>query len=122
MNRVFQSFSKFNCCLLCSILIFRLLFLFQIGPILKNSEKVQTLLKTRWEARILAWIFMKLYTFVFMGYSLVSFVLLSYPRYNQVYASLYYCGHVIFLSYPLLAPYIKRLIDQKHKHQRSHQE
>lgn len=96
--------------------------LFQIGPVLQNSEKVQTLLKTRWEARILAWIFMKLYSLVFMGYSLVSFVLLSYPRYNQVYASLYYFGHVFFLSYPLLAPYIKRLIDQKPERQRSHQE
>lgn len=96
--------------------------LFQIGPALQNSEKVQTLLKTRWEARLLAWIFLKLYTFVFMGYCLVSFVLLSYPRYNQVYANLYYCGHVFFLSYPLLAPYIKRLIGQRHERQRSHQE
>lgn len=100
----------------------RFLSLFQIGPALQNSEKVQTLLKTRWEARILAWIFLKLYTFVFMGYCLLSFVLLSYSRYNQVYASVYYCGHVFFLSYPFLAPYIKRLIGQKHERQRSHQE
>lgn len=95
---------------------------FQLGPILKNSEKVQTLLKTRWEARILAWIFLKLYTFVFMGYCLLSFVLLSYSRYNQVYTSMYYCGHIFFISYLLFSPYIKRLIRQRHECQRSHQE
>ncbi|XP_050446775.1 lysophospholipid acyltransferase 5 [Cataglyphis hispanica] len=93
-----------------------------IGSALQNSEKVQTLLKTRWEARLLAWIFLKLYTFVFMGYCLVSFILLSYPRYNEIYANLYYFGHVFFFSYPLFAPYIKRLINQRHEHQRSHQE
>lgn len=93
-----------------------------LGPILKNSEKVQTLLKTRWEARILAWIFLKLYTFVFMGYCLLSFVLLSYSRYNQVYTSMYYCGHIFFISYLLFSPYIKRLIRQRHECQRSHQE
>ncbi|XP_020281178.1 lysophospholipid acyltransferase 5 [Pseudomyrmex gracilis] len=94
-----------------------------IAPALQNSEKVQTLMKTRWEARLLSWIFLKLYTLVFMGYSLVSFIYLSYPRYSQVYASVYYCGHVFFLSYPLLAPYIKRwLIGQRHERQRSHQE
>lgn len=95
---------------------------FQLGPSLKNSEKVQTLLKTRWEARLLAWIFLKLYSFVFMGYALVSFVFLSFSRYNQVYSSVYYCGHVLFLSYPFLAPYIKRMIGQKHNRQQSHQE
>ncbi|KAL0117830.1 hypothetical protein PUN28_008904 [Cardiocondyla obscurior] len=94
-----------------------------IAPVLQNSETVQTLLKTRWEARMLAWIFLKLYTFVFMGYCLLSFVLLSFSRYNQVYASLYYCGHVFFLSYPLLAPYLKRLLlGQRPERQRSHQE
>lgn len=93
-----------------------------IGPVLRNSEKVQTMLKTRWEARLLAWIFLKLYTFVFMGYSLVPFVLLSFSRYNQVYGSVYYCGHVFFLSYPLLAPFIKRLLDHRHERQRLHEE
>ncbi|XP_029170984.1 lysophospholipid acyltransferase 5 [Nylanderia fulva] len=91
-------------------------------PMLQNSEKVQTLLKTRWEARILAWIFLKLYTFVFMGYCLISFVLLSYSRYNQVYASIYYCGHVFFLFSALLAPYIKRLLCERNERERSHQE
>lgn len=93
-----------------------------IGPVLQNSEKVQTMLKTRWEARLLTCIFLRLYTFFFMGYALVSFVLLSYSRYNQVYASLYYCGHIFFLSYPLLAPFIKRLIGQRRESQRLHEE
>ncbi|XP_011146541.1 lysophospholipid acyltransferase 5 [Harpegnathos saltator] len=93
-----------------------------IGPVLKNSEKVQTMLKTRWEARVLAFIFLKLYTFVVMGYVLLAFVLLSYPRYNQVHASLYYYGHVLFFSYPLFAPFIKRLLGPRHERQRPHEE
>ena len=119
LTQNFARFFKIRLLLYCLILIFYVIYFSQIGPVLKNSEIVQTTLKIRWEARVLAWIFLKLYTFVFMGYSLVSFVLLSYPRYNQVYASMYYCGHVFFLSYPLLAPYIKRLLLQR---QRSHQE
>ncbi|KAG7208328.1 hypothetical protein KM043_014564 [Ampulex compressa] len=94
-----------------------------IGAVLEKNQKLQELLKERLELRILCWVVMKAYTFVFMGYCLVSFVLLSYPRYNRVYGSLHYCGHVFFLSYPLVAPLIKRLIGRKRREQpRDHEE
>ncbi|XP_012278101.1 lysophospholipid acyltransferase 5 [Orussus abietinus] len=63
--------------------------------------------------RLATWVLLKIYTLVFMGYSLIPFVLLSYDRYLPVYASVYYCGHIFFLSYPVLAPLINPLLRGK---------
>lgn len=82
----------------------------QIGPALKRHEKLQKALKESLPLRAAVWFVMKIYTFVFMGYSLIPFVFLSASRYTQVFGSIYYCGHVIFLSYPLAAPYIKKAL------------
>ncbi|XP_069703980.1 lysophospholipid acyltransferase 5 [Periplaneta americana] len=71
--------------------------------------------------RPLTWLFLKLYTFVFMGYCLVPFVLLSYQRWNQVYMSVYYIGHFVFFLWPLYAPLVNKLLKQW-KPRRSHQE
>ncbi|XP_076183758.1 lysophosphatidylcholine acyltransferase 3 protein nessy isoform X2 [Ptiloglossa arizonensis] len=84
-----------------------------LTEILEKQEKLQRLLKTHSELRILFWIFTMIYTYVFMGYSLVCFILLSYPRYHQVYSSVFYCGHVIYLSYPVISIIIKKFLLKK---------
>ncbi|XP_051164002.1 lysophospholipid acyltransferase 5 [Leptopilina boulardi] len=89
-------------------------------PVLKKHEQLQLLVKENFVARFAFWILLKVYTLIFMGYAIVPFVYLSYPKYMQVYGSIYYCGHVIFFSYPLLAPFIKKAIRQSRP--RSHQE
>jgi len=55
----------------------------------------------------------KWFTLQFLGYALVSFCLLSLPRWSAVYASVYYVGHVIFFSWMLLAPIINFLFRSK---------
>ncbi|XP_014228355.1 lysophospholipid acyltransferase 5 [Trichogramma pretiosum] len=79
-------------------------------PVLLKNEKLMNFATGSMLGRIVTWILLKIYTFVFMGYSLIPFVLLSYSRYMKVYTSFYFMGHVIFLSYPLLAPFIKPLV------------
>lgn len=88
-------------------LFFFFLFL-QLKPVLTKNEKLRSLVNGSFLFRILIWSVLKVYTFVFMGYSLIPFVLLSYSRYMKVYKSFYFMGHVIFLSYPLIAPFIKK--------------
>ncbi|XP_043603556.1 lysophospholipid acyltransferase 5 isoform X3 [Bombus pyrosoma] len=78
-----------------------------LSQILKRQQKLQNLLNNRPELQILTWILMHMYTFIFMGYCLVCFTFLSYPRYHQVYFSIYYCGHIIYLSYPLISLLVK---------------
>ncbi|XP_050493536.1 lysophospholipid acyltransferase 5 isoform X3 [Bombus huntii] len=78
-----------------------------LSQILKRQQKLQSLLNSRPELQILTWILMHMYTFIFMGYCLVCFTFLSYPRYHQVYFSIYYCGHIIYLSYPLISLLVK---------------
>ena len=84
-----------------------------IIEMLERHKKLQNLIQTRIELQILSGIIAKVYTFVFMGYSLVPFILLSYPRYHHVYSSVYYCGHVIYLCYPLVSILIKRYLNEK---------
>ncbi|XP_001604606.2 lysophospholipid acyltransferase 5 [Nasonia vitripennis] len=79
-----------------------------IKPVLTKNQKLQGLVNGNFLSRTLLWSVLKVYTFVFMGYSLIPFVLLSYSRYMKVYKSFYFMGHVIFLSYPLIAPFIKK--------------
>ncbi|XP_011499110.1 PREDICTED: lysophospholipid acyltransferase 5 [Ceratosolen solmsi marchali] len=81
-----------------------------LKPVLVKNETLQKLMKENFLFKLLIWSILKIYTFVFMGYSLIPFTLLSYSRYVKVYRSVYFIGHIIFLSYPLLAPFIKRLI------------
>ncbi|XP_053977199.1 lysophospholipid acyltransferase 5 isoform X1 [Hylaeus volcanicus] len=84
-----------------------------LTAMLEKQEKLQSLLKAHRELRILFWILTKIYTFVFMGYCLVCFVLLSFSRYHQVYSSVYYCGHIIYLSYPIVSILIKKFLLKK---------
>ncbi|XP_043279250.1 lysophospholipid acyltransferase 5 isoform X2 [Venturia canescens] len=94
-----------------------------IGPVLMRHEKLQKCLKENLALRVLVWVILKMYTFVFMGYALIPFVLMSSSRYIPVFGSIYYCGHVLFLSYPLVAPFIKRTLKASvESRSRAHQE
>ncbi|KAF8769891.1 Lysophospholipid acyltransferase 5 like protein [Argiope bruennichi] len=68
-------------------------------------------------------IFLKIYVDVFMGYCLVSFAMLSWSKYMKVYGSVYYIGHIFYMSWPLLSPLVRMLLpkarvkDEKHKTQ-----
>nr|XP_003701017.1 PREDICTED: lysophospholipid acyltransferase 5 isoform X1 [Megachile rotundata] len=84
-----------------------------LTQILEKQEKLQDLMKNHLELRIAFWIFTKIYTDLFMGYSLVPFILLSYSRYHQLYSSVYYCGHIIYLSYPFLSILLKKFLIKK---------
>ncbi|CAK9832984.1 Lysophospholipid acyltransferase 5 [Anthophora retusa] len=90
-----------------------------LTQILKRHGKLQSLLESSLKLRILSWILMWIYTFTFMGYSLVCFILLTYSRYHQVYSSVYYCGHIIYLSYPIISILLKNFVlkDRSKKHE-----
>ncbi|XP_078033806.1 lysophosphatidylcholine acyltransferase 3 protein nessy [Augochlora pura] len=88
-----------------------------LTSIFEKQEKLQSLLKNHPEIRILFSIFTFVYTFIFMGYSVTCFHLLSFSRYNQVYSSIYYCGHIIYLSYPLLSIPLKKALLKKRPRQ-----
>ncbi|CAL7949229.1 unnamed protein product [Xylocopa violacea] len=90
-----------------------------IIQILEKHQKLLKLLEKHPQLQILCNIFLKIYTFIFMGYSLVPFILLSYRRYHQVYSSVYYCGHIIYLSYPFISILIKKFLFKKNAPRRS---
>ncbi|XP_037075411.1 lysophospholipid acyltransferase 5-like [Pollicipes pollicipes] len=53
---------------------------------------------------------LRLYTLVFLGYSCVPFVSVVRRRWWPLLSSVYFCGHVIFLSWPALVPAIHWLM------------
>ncbi|XP_049847330.1 lysophospholipid acyltransferase 5-like [Schistocerca gregaria] len=73
----------------------------EVTSLLRRHEKVKTVLLSP-TVYPFVWVILKLYTSVFMGYSLVPFALLSFGRWFDVYTSLYFCGHIGFLSLILL--------------------
>uniref|UniRef100_A0A2L2Y2V1 Lysophospholipid acyltransferase 5 n=1 Tax=Parasteatoda tepidariorum TaxID=114398 RepID=A0A2L2Y2V1_PARTP len=77
--------------------------------LIKRLPKLKELL-TQSALRIPVNIILKIYVDIFMGYCLVSFVLLSWDRYMQVYGSVYFIGHAIYLGWPLLAPIVRLFI------------
>ncbi|XP_046432048.1 lysophospholipid acyltransferase 5 [Neodiprion fabricii] len=90
-----------------------------IGPVLNSNKKLQAYLSNPIIA-VLVWFVMKIYTFVFMGYALIPFVLLKHSKYLQVFATFHFLGHILFMGYPLIAPFLKSLI--RENRQRSHNE
>ncbi|KAK0175353.1 hypothetical protein PV327_009107 [Microctonus hyperodae] len=92
-----------------------------IAPALLKNNQLQMTINS-FPSNILVWFVMKLYTLVFMGYSFCPFILLSYTRYVGVYSSVYWIGHLVFFSYPLIAPFIKPIIRGKNNSQRLHRD
>ncbi|XP_034951488.1 lysophospholipid acyltransferase 5 [Chelonus insularis] len=86
-----------------------------IAPVLKKNTKLQSTINTPL-GKVVTWTILKIYTLVFMGYSFAPFIFLSYTRYLSIYSSVYWIGHVLFFSYPLLAPFIKPLLWGERSH------
>ncbi|XP_057322360.1 lysophospholipid acyltransferase 5 [Microplitis mediator] len=80
-----------------------------VASALVKNDRLQAALKNPL-AKIPVWIVLKLYTLIFMGYATAPFLLLSYTRYIKIYTSVYFTGHFIFLSYPIVAPFIKPML------------
>ncbi|GFU08843.1 lysophospholipid acyltransferase 5 [Nephila pilipes] len=81
-----------------------------VESILNNRlPKVKAVL-TQSALRIPVLIFLKVYVDVMMGYCLVSFVLLSWSRYTQVYGSVYYIGTIMYFGWPFVSPIVRLLI------------
>lgn len=49
----------------------------------------------------LTYIGLKIYTFIFLGYCIAPFALLSYRRWIRVYSAYLFLGHVLFMMWPL---------------------
>ncbi|XP_062321733.1 lysophospholipid acyltransferase 5 [Osmerus eperlanus] len=47
---------------------------------------------------------------LFMGYPLVPFCLFTYDKWLKVYSSVYFCGHVFFLSIYMALPYLRKVL------------
>merc|ERR1712168_778684 len=77
------------------------------NDLLSLKSKLPMLSRT-WDAlpAIVRFLVGKWFTLQFLGYALVSFCLLSMPRWAAVYASVYYVGHFIFFSWLLIGPVI----------------
>lgn len=59
-------------------------------------------------------IILRAYAFVFMGWCLLPFALLTYDRYWKVYSSVHYMGFIVFCLYPVLyGPILRLLLKRK---------
>ncbi|XP_078740129.1 LOW QUALITY PROTEIN: lysophospholipid acyltransferase 5-like [Lampetra fluviatilis] len=67
-------------------------------------------LSTSTPLRVLLYPPHQLFHCMFMGYPLSAFCLFSYSKWMQVYSSVYFCGHVVFLSLLLLLLPLLRLL------------
>ncbi|XP_046388835.1 lysophospholipid acyltransferase 5 [Ischnura elegans] len=77
--------------------------------ILKQNQKLSQFLETP-IVRQVCWVILKIYVTVFMGYCLVPFVFLSYKKWIDMYSSIYFCGHIIYMGWPLYAPLVRLLL------------
>lgn len=86
-----------------------------IKPIFNSNEKISSFLQQK-PVAIALHILLRVYTFVFMGWCLLPFVLLTYDRYLKAYAAVYYMGVIIFVPWPFLyGPLLRMLIGQRVK-------
>ncbi|XP_059816195.1 lysophospholipid acyltransferase 5-like [Hypanus sabinus] len=67
-------------------------------------------LTSRAELRPLVYVVCQSFHWLFMGYSLLPFCLLSWEKWVPVYQSVYFLGHVIFFGNLLLLPLHRRLL------------
>ncbi|XP_026272325.1 lysophospholipid acyltransferase 5 [Frankliniella occidentalis] len=81
----------------------------EVESILARNEKATMFLSSPFVSPIV-WVILKLYTFIFMGYCLVPFVLLSFNRYWAVYKSVYFSGYLLFLGWHLYAPLVRKAL------------
>ncbi|XP_013391427.1 lysophospholipid acyltransferase 5 [Lingula anatina] len=61
------------------------------------------------------WVFRKMFVEVFLGYPLIGFVLLTYERWYKIYSEVYWCGHILFFSWPLVYMLLKATVLKRPK-------
>ncbi|XP_041843259.1 lysophospholipid acyltransferase 5 isoform X1 [Melanotaenia boesemani] len=59
---------------------------------------------------------------LFMGYPLVPFCLFTYDKWLKVYYSVYFCGHVFFITAYLIMPYLRKALVPKKERRDKKQE
>jgi len=80
--------------------------------ILMRCEPLQKLSTGSQFAVTVSYIVKKFCSQFALSYALVSFCLFSYDKYMQVYFSLWFLGHLLFMGLPVYAPYLKKLLPQ----------
>lgn len=58
-------------------------------------------------------ILLKLYVLCMFGYCIVPFALLSFDRYTQAYGRIYWLGHIVYLGWFPLAPFVFKALPRK---------
>lgn len=58
----------------------------------------------------LTYVFLKVYTFVFLGYCVTPFALLSFHKWWRVYKAYYCLGHVLFMFWPLYKLFVAKYV------------
>lgn len=91
-------------------------FFSQFQSILQTNEQLSSFFKKS-PINVIVYVLLRLYTFVFMGWCLVPFALLTFERYWKAYGALNYIGVVFFGFYPFLYGPILRLLLKKKRQQ-----
>ncbi|NXX50241.1 MBOA5 acyltransferase, partial [Tricholaema leucomelas] len=81
----------------------------QVISLVRDSPPLNTLASIT-ALRPLFYVLQQAIHWMFMGYSLVPFCLFTWDKWMKVYRSVYFCGHVLFLTLLLTLPYIRKLI------------
>ncbi|KAK4878022.1 hypothetical protein RN001_010528 [Aquatica leii] len=84
-----------------------------LKSIIKSNAKATAFFE-RPAVKIAVFILLRIYTFVFMGWCLLPFALLTYDRYWHVFRALNHIGFVIFCLYPIVyGPLLRMLLKSK---------
>ncbi|GLV38357.1 nessy [Carabus blaptoides fortunei] len=85
-----------------------------LRTMIEKHEKVVNFFRTPGISHALYFV-LRCYTFLFMGWCLAPFVLLKFPKYYQIYSSVYFIGFIFFLPWPIVYKPIVKLALGKSK-------
>ncbi|KAF7282112.1 hypothetical protein GWI33_003227 [Rhynchophorus ferrugineus] len=80
-----------------------------VQSFVKSNEKVSAFFSNPTVSAIVH-VLLRLYTFIFMGWSVIPFVFLQYPRYMKVYANCSYSGFIVHYLWPILYGPLLRMV------------
>ncbi|KAK9884303.1 hypothetical protein WA026_005255 [Henosepilachna vigintioctopunctata] len=84
-----------------------------IKTIVKSNEKVSQFFNQPM-VNIPLKLFLRLYTFIFMGFCLIPFVLFTWENYTYTYVSINYSGLILYVLYPVLwGPILRAVLKRK---------
>ncbi|XP_025049281.1 lysophospholipid acyltransferase 5 isoform X2 [Alligator sinensis] len=81
----------------------------QVVSLVRNSPALSTLASIT-VLKPVFYVLQQTNHWMFMGYSLVSFCLFTWDKWLKVYSSVYFIGHVLFLTLLFGLPYIHRML------------